>query len=95
MLLLWYFQLCHHLIIDMEGMDIMEDIIHMDIIIITTIITEVLEEDLVAVSAEAGGGGGSSCACACACAGGGRAGCAKKDFYGTNLKIDKKIIKNA
>lgn len=33
-------------------------------------------------------GGGSSCACACACAGGGRAGCAKKDFYGTNLKID-------
>ena len=36
------------------------------------------------------GGGGSSCACACACAGGGRAGCAKKDFYGTNLKIEKK-----
>lgn len=35
------------------------------------------------------GGGGSSCACACACAGGGRAGCAKKDFYGTNLKISK------
>ena len=30
---------------------------------------------------------GSSCACACACAGGGRAGCAKKDFYGTNLKV--------
>lgn len=28
----------------------------------------------------------SSCACACACAGGGRAGCSKKDFYGTNLK---------
>ena len=71
----------------MEDMDIMEDIIHMDII--TTII-EVLE---VAVSAEAGGG--SSCACACACAGGGRAGCAKKDFYGTNLKIDKKMTKKA
>ena len=40
------------------------------------------------------GGGGSSCACvscacACACAGGGRAGCSKKDFYGTNLKISK------
>ncbi len=28
------------------------------------------------------------CACACACAGGGRAGCSKKDFYGTNLKKD-------
>lgn len=24
-------------------------------------------------------------ACACACAGGGRAGCSKKDFYGTKL----------
>ena len=35
-------------------------------------------------------GGGSSCACACACAGGGRAGCAKKDFYGTNLKIGER-----
>lgn len=31
----------------------------------------------------------SSCACACACAGGGRAGCSKKDFYGTNLKTKK------
>lgn len=41
------------------------------------------------------GGGHSSCACACACAGGGRAGCAQKDFYGTNLKIDKKITKKA
>lgn len=30
----------------------------------------------------------SSCACACACAGGGRAGCSKKDFYGTKLKSD-------
>lgn len=29
-----------------------------------------------------------SCACACACAGGGRAGCSKKDFYKTNLKVD-------
>lgn len=28
----------------------------------------------------------SSCACACACAGGGRAGCSKKDFYGTNVR---------
>lgn len=27
-----------------------------------------------------------ACACACACAGGGRAGCSKKDFYGTKLK---------
>lgn len=40
------------------------------------------------------GGGGSSCACvscacACACAGGGRAGCSKKDFYGTNLRSKK------
>ena len=34
----------------------------------------------------------SSCACACACAGGGRAGCSKKDFYGTNLNFEK--IKN-
>ena len=36
----------------------------------------------------------SSCACACACAGGGRAGCSKKDFYGTNLKTNniKKIL---
>lgn len=33
-----------------------------------------------------------SCACACACAGGGRAGCSKKDFYGTKLK-SKDIIK--
>lgn len=31
----------------------------------------------------------SSCACACACAGGGRAGCSKKDFYGTKIKSDK------
>lgn len=31
----------------------------------------------------------ASCACACACAGGGRAGCSKKDFYGTNLKIEE------
>lgn len=30
----------------------------------------------------------ASCACACACAGGGRAGCSKKDFYKTNLKVD-------
>ena len=39
----------------------------------------------------------SSCAssCACACAGSGRAGCSKKDFYGTNLttKKVKKAIK--
>lgn len=35
----------------------------------------------------------SSCACACACAGGGRAGCSKKDFYGTNLRT-KNIEKN-
>lgn len=39
----------------------------------------------------------SSCAhsCACACAGSGRAGCSKKDFYGTNLtsKKIKKAIK--
>ena len=32
-----------------------------------------------------GGGGGCACACACACAGGGRAGCSRKDFYGTKL----------
>lgn len=32
----------------------------------------------------------SSCACACACGGGGRAGCSKKDFYGTNLRIKVK-----
>ncbi len=31
----------------------------------------------------------SSCACACACAGGGRAGCSKKDFYGTKLNSNK------
>ena len=31
----------------------------------------------------------SSCACACACAGGGRAGCTKKDFYQTNLKVEE------
>lgn len=37
----------------------------------------------------------SSCAssCACACAGSGRAGCSKKDFYGT--KIDKNKLKKA
>lgn len=32
--------------------------------------------------------GGCACACACACAGGGRAGCSRKDFYGTQLKSD-------
>lgn len=31
----------------------------------------------------------SRCACACACAGSGRAGCSKKDFYGTNLQTKK------
>lgn len=31
----------------------------------------------------------SSCACACACAGGGRAGCSKKDLYGTNVRTKK------
>lgn len=31
----------------------------------------------------------SSCACACACAGGGRAGCSKKDLYGTNIRTQK------
>ena len=41
----------------------------------------------------------SSCAssCACACAGSGRAGCSRKDFYGTNLnreKLDKAMSKN-
>ena len=39
----------------------------------------------------------SSCAssCACACAGSGRAGCSKKDFYGTNLTSNKikKVMK--
>lgn len=37
----------------------------------------------------------SSCACACACAGGGRAGCTKKDFYHTNLKVKdlKEVLK--
>ncbi len=33
----------------------------------------------------------SHCACACACAGGGRAGCSKKDFYGTKLRSDMVI----
>lgn len=31
----------------------------------------------------------SSCACACACASGGRAGCSKKDLYGTNVRTQK------
>jgi len=31
----------------------------------------------------------SSCACACACAGSGRAGCSKKDFYGTKVNQNK------
>ena len=76
----------------MEDMDIMEDIIHIGTIII---IITIIMDDLVVSEVEAsGGGGGSSCACACACAGGGRAGCAKKDFYGTNLKIHKKVNKN-
>lgn len=39
-----------------------------------------------------GGGCASSCACACACAGSGRAGCSRKDFYGTKL-TNKKIKK--
>ena len=41
---------------------------------------------------EASGGGGGcahSSGCACACAGGGRAGCSKKDFYGTKLSYEK------
>ena len=33
--------------------------------------------------------GCASCACACACAGSGRAGCSKKDFYGTKLTKEK------
>lgn len=38
----------------------------------------------------------SSCACACACAGGGRAGCSKKDFYGTTIRTKKlnKVIED-
>lgn len=32
---------------------------------------------------------GGGCACACACAGGGRAGCSKKDFYGTKLSSSR------
>lgn len=36
-----------------------------------------------------GGGGGGGGGCACACAGGGRAGCSKKDFYGTKLETVK------
>lgn len=38
----------------------------------------------------------SSCACACACAGGGRAGCSRKDFYGTRLKSSSlnKVLKD-
>lgn len=31
----------------------------------------------------------SHCACACACAGSGRAGCSKKDFYGTKIQAQK------
>ncbi len=48
------------------------------------------------VDIEVGGCAHSSCAhsscahsCACACAGSGRAGCSKKDFYGTNLTSEK------
>ena len=33
-------------------------------------------------------GSSGGCACACACAGSGRAGCSKKDFYGTKLKSE-------
>jgi hypothetical protein len=36
-----------------------------------------------------GGGSSCACACACACAGGGRAGCSRKDFYGTKLTTMK------
>ena len=40
----------------------------------------------------------SSCAssCACACAGSGRAGCSRKDFYGTNITREKlnKVFNN-
>lgn len=43
-----------------------------------------------------GGGGGCACACACACAGGGRAGCSKKDFYGTKVssKRLRKVLRS-
>lgn len=34
-------------------------------------------------------GGGCACACACACAGGGRAGCARKDFTSTRKLINE------
>lgn len=40
------------------------------------------------------GGGGCACACACACAGGGRAGCARKDFYTPTMdKLEKELNK--
>ena len=43
-----------------------------------------------------GHGGGCACACACACAGGGRAGCSRKDFYGTKVSAKrlKKVLKD-
>lgn len=39
--------------------------------------------------------GGCVSSCACACAGSGRAGCSKKDFYGTKISSDKlkKVLK--
>lgn len=37
-------------------------------------------------------GGGCACACACACAGGGRAGCARKDFYSPNTDEFVKVF---
>ena len=39
------------------------------------------------------GSGSFSCACACACAGGGRAGCSKKDFYNSNIKLKDVVNK--
>lgn len=39
------------------------------------------------------GGSSCACACACACAGGGRAGCSRKDFYQSELEINKIIKK--
>lgn len=76
-------------------------LIGIGVIVILAVILALVSDDYDSGSGFGGGyhstyiyhGGGhsscaSSCACACACAGGGRAGCSKKDFYGTKLKTD-------
>ena len=55
--------------------------------------SKIKDPRIVNSSTRGSSGRSCACACACACAGGGRAGCARKDFYNPNLSI-KRLVKN-